>query len=48
VIIRRFEAETGREAVHEATGESFAVLAARRRGERAPDDGATGPEDGDG
>ena len=48
VIIRRFEAETGRAAILEATGESFAVLAARRRGERAPDDGATGPEDGDG
>ncbi len=34
VIIRRYEAETGREAILEATGEAFAALAARRRGER--------------
>jgi DNA modification methylase len=31
VIIRRYEAETGREAVLEAMGETFAELAVRRR-----------------
>jgi DNA modification methylase len=38
VIIRRYQAETGREAILEATGETFAALAARRRDERT--DGA--------
>jgi hypothetical protein len=31
VIIRRYQAETGREAILEATGETFVALAARRR-----------------
>jgi DNA modification methylase len=31
VIIRRYEAETGREAVPEAMSETFAELAVRRR-----------------
>ena len=35
VIIRRYEAETGREAVLDGTGETFANLAARRRLESA-------------
>jgi DNA modification methylase len=34
VIIRRYQAETGRDAVLEATGETFAALAACRRDER--------------
>ncbi|MGH6847860.1 MAG: DNA modification methylase [Methylocella sp.] len=34
VIVRRYQAETGREAILEATGETFAALAARRRDER--------------
>ena len=47
VIIWRYQAETGRAAVLEATGETFAALAARRRDERtAPDAAAAGPEDG--
>lgn len=48
VIVRRYEAETGREAMLEATAESFAALAARRRSERAAPDDAAGPEDGHG
>jgi DNA modification methylase len=39
VIIRRYQAETGREAILEATGETFAALAARRCDERV---GGTG------
>ena len=35
VIIRRFEAETGRDAILAATGETFAALGARRRAEAA-------------
>jgi DNA modification methylase len=38
VIIRRYEAETGREAVLEGTGETFAALAARRRLEKPDGD----------
>jgi DNA modification methylase len=34
VIVRRYQAETGREAILEATGETFAALAARGRDER--------------
>jgi DNA modification methylase len=34
VIVRRYEAETGREAILEATGETFAALAARGRSSR--------------
>ena len=34
VIVRRYQAETGREAILEATGETFAALAARRHDER--------------
>jgi DNA modification methylase len=41
VIIRRYQAETGREAILEATGETFTALAARRRDERT--DGAARP-----
>jgi DNA modification methylase len=41
VIIRRYQAETGREAILEATGETFTALAARRRDERA--DGSARP-----
>ena len=37
-IIQRYERETGREAVLEATGETFAELAERRRGEQTADD----------
>jgi DNA modification methylase len=43
VIIRRYEAETGRQAVLEATAESFAALAARRRGE-SDGEAAANPE----
>jgi DNA modification methylase len=45
VIIRRYQAETGREAVLEETGETFADLAARRRLEQPDgdrDDGGLG------
>jgi DNA modification methylase len=45
VIIRRYQAETGREAVLEGTGETFAALAARRRREQpdgGQDDGGLG------
>jgi hypothetical protein len=48
VIIRRYEAETGREAVLEGTGEAFADLAAHRRLEQQDgdrDDGAAAPGD---
>jgi DNA modification methylase len=38
VIIRRYEAETGRETVLEETGETIAALAARRRLERPDGD----------
>jgi len=38
VIIRRYQAEAGREAILEATGESFAALTARGRDQRS--DGA--------
>ena len=41
VIIRRYQAETGREAMLEATSETFTALAARRRDERA--DGSARP-----
>src|ERR1700720_1973750 len=41
VIIRRYQAETGREAILEASGETFTALAARRRDERA--DGSAHP-----
>jgi DNA modification methylase len=48
VIIRRYQAETGREAVLEGTGETFADLAARRRLEQPDgdrdDDGSVGVE----
>jgi DNA modification methylase len=42
VIVRRYQAETGYEAILEATGETFAALAARRRDERAGGDGDKG------
>jgi hypothetical protein len=48
----RYQAEMGREAILEATGETFAALAVRSRDERtAPDKGwggqiAAGPESG--
>ena len=38
VIIQRYERETGREAVLEATGETFDELAVRRRGEQTAND----------
>ena len=44
VIVRRYQAETGRAAILEATGETFAAVAARRRGERT--DGAARPSSG--
>jgi DNA modification methylase len=44
VIIRRYQAETGREAILEASGETFTALAARRRDERT--DGAARPISG--
>jgi tRNA G10 N-methylase Trm11 len=42
VIIRRYQAETGRDAVLEGTGETFADLAARRRLERQAGDRDSG------
>jgi DNA modification methylase len=47
VIIRRYQAETGRDAVLEGTGETFAALAVRRRLERPDgdqDDGGHGAQ----
>ena len=44
MIIRRYQAETGREAILEASGETFTALAARRRDERT--DGAARPISG--
>jgi 1,6-anhydro-N-acetylmuramate kinase len=43
VIIRRYQAETGREAILEATGETFVALAARRRDERTDGSGDKAP-----
>jgi DNA modification methylase len=43
VIIRRYQAETGREAILEATGETFAALATRRRDERTDGSGDKAP-----
>jgi DNA modification methylase len=42
VIVRRYQAETGRDAILEATGETFTVLTARRHDEQA------GGDDGEG
>jgi DNA modification methylase len=42
VIVRRYQAETGREVILEATGETFAALAARRRDERTGSAGDKG------
>jgi len=43
VIVRRFERETGRIALHRETGESFAAVADRRRHEVDEASGAPGP-----
>jgi DNA modification methylase len=43
VIARRYEVETGREAILEETGETFRELAARRRGEQALADPKAAP-----
>ena len=42
MIVRRYQAETGREAILEATGETFAALAARGCDERTDDAGDKG------
>ncbi|HYA73813.1 MAG TPA: DNA methyltransferase [Roseiarcus sp.] len=43
VIIRRWSEMTGREAVLEATGETFLQVAERRQGELTPNDGPSEP-----
>ena len=43
MIIRLYEAATGREAILEATGETFAVLGVRRRLERSEREGDVFP-----
>ena len=42
VIIQRYQAETGRDAILERTGETFTALAARRRDEGANSAGDKG------